>query len=292
MAIYNGYKGAVSCTSGPTTGAKGLMAWFLAVYADDGGLNAGIYNCRNVRGGRTTSLHGEGRAADLAIRPYSAAYGTELANALRSKSKELGIQCIIWNRKIFSGGYKNKGWQKYNGSNAHVDHLHVELSWTSANRSAKDMIALLEKHIHIKGQTSEAKPQGNTSKPAPSNKKGWPYEPLKVDGIEGNDTITAMQTILASDAAGNQYTRKIDGKAGYWTWYGFQNWLKKLGYYQRTPLGVKLISDGKPGYWMNYELQRMLKDKNLYSGLLDGKRQSMTIKGFQKYANKQAKYYR
>lgn len=143
MAIYSGYKGAVSCTKGPTTGAQGLMAWFLAKFADDGGLNAGIYNCRTVRGGKTTSLHGEGRAADLAIRPYRAAYGTMLADLLRRHSKELGIQCVIWNRKIWSGYYTE--FRPYSGVNAHVDHLHVELSWKSANMSKKDMIELLEK---------------------------------------------------------------------------------------------------------------------------------------------------
>lgn len=143
MAIYKGYVGAKTCTSGPTTGAQGIMAWFLAKYADDGGLNAGIYNCRTIRGGKTTSLHGEGRAADLAIRPYRAGYGTALADLLRLHSKELGIQCIIWNRKIWSGYYTE--WRKYTGVNPHVDHLHVELSWKSASMSKNDMIDLLEK---------------------------------------------------------------------------------------------------------------------------------------------------
>lgn len=145
MAVYSGYKGAVKCTKGPTDGARGLMSWFLAKFADDGGLNAGIYNCRSVRGGSTTSLHGEGRAADLAIRPYRAAYGTMLADLLRRYSKELGIQCVIWNRKIWSGYYKD--WRKYNGVNPHVDHLHVELSWASANMSKQAMIDLLEETL-------------------------------------------------------------------------------------------------------------------------------------------------
>ena len=145
MAIFSGYVGAVKCTQGPTTGARGLMSWFLAKYADDGGLNAGIYNCRSIRGGSTTSLHGEGRAADLAIRPYRASYGTELANLLRLYSKELGIQCVIWNRKIWSGKYHN--WRTYTGVNPHVDHLHVELSWAAANRSEADMVDLLEKTL-------------------------------------------------------------------------------------------------------------------------------------------------
>lgn len=147
MSIYHGYQGARSCTSGPQTGARGLMAWFLAGYSSKGGLNTGIYNCRSVRGGRTTSLHGEGRAVDLGIRPYSAKYGTQLAEALRRNSKELGIQCIIWNRKIWSGSYPNAGWRRYSGVASHTDHIHVELAWSSAKWSANKMVSVANKHL-------------------------------------------------------------------------------------------------------------------------------------------------
>lgn len=160
MGIYNGYVGARACTNGPSTGARGLMSWFLAKYADDGGVNSGIYNCRSIRGGTTNSLHGEGRAADLGIRPYRAGYGTALADLLRLHSKELGIQCIIWNRKIWSGYYDN--WRKYTGSNPHVDHLHVELSWKSANMSANDMVDLLEK---VLGDKVDGEVPATPSKP-------------------------------------------------------------------------------------------------------------------------------
>lgn len=175
MAIYNGYKGAKTCTSGPTSGARGLMSWFLAKFADDGGLNAGIYNCRDIRGGSTTSLHGEGRAADLAIRPYSAKYGTHLADLLRRYSKELGIQCVIWNRKIWSGLYDE--FRPYTGSNAHVDHLHVELSWASANMSQSAMVALLEKTLgHLVDDDSkveETKPVATPSKNTGGSVVDW-----------------------------------------------------------------------------------------------------------------------
>lgn len=130
--IYSGYQGAVRCTSGPTVGCRNLMSWFLGGYARLGGVNTGIFNCRVVRGGSTTSLHGEGRACDLGIRPYSAAWGTTLADALRLKSRELGIQCLIWNRRIWSGSYPNAGWRPYTGTASHTDHIHTELSWRTA----------------------------------------------------------------------------------------------------------------------------------------------------------------
>lgn len=170
MAIHNGYVGARTCTNGPTTGARGGMAWFLAKYADDGGLNAGIYNCRSIRGGVTTSLHGEGRAFDAAIRPYSARYGTELADLIRRHSAELGVQCVIWNRKIWSGYYDD--WRPYTGSNAHVDHLHIELTWAAANRSQAATVALWEKTLgHLVDDDGDVVPVGEVkpSKPKPKN---------------------------------------------------------------------------------------------------------------------------
>ena len=133
MAIFTGaYRGARSCTSGPQPGAWGAMDYFLSAYRKKGGVNTGIYNCRSVRGGRTTSLHGEGRAADFGIRPYGAAYGTALANALVAFSKELGIQCVIWNRKIWSSSYPYSGFRRYNGVASHTDHIHVEFTWARA----------------------------------------------------------------------------------------------------------------------------------------------------------------
>jgi Putative peptidoglycan binding domain len=132
MAVLSGgYVGAKSCTSGPTVGAKNLMSWYLRDNAGRGGKNLGIYNCRAVRGGTTTSLHGEGRAADLGT-PTSNNWSWGVAEFLRANSRELGIQCIIHNRKIWSSTYPNE-WRAYTGVAAHFDHLHVELTWAAAN---------------------------------------------------------------------------------------------------------------------------------------------------------------
>ncbi len=132
MSLFRGYQGATRCSDGPTPGARAFMAWFLAVYAGRGGKNLGIFNCRTVRGGTTTSLHGEGRACDLGINPHGAAYGAQLADQLRLNSGELGVQCIIWDRRIWSGAQPDAGWRRYGGVNPHVDHLHVELSRDTA----------------------------------------------------------------------------------------------------------------------------------------------------------------
>jgi hypothetical protein len=132
MAVHVGYEGATRCTDGPAPGARAFMAWFLGAYGGRGGRNLGIYNCRSVRGGTTTSLHGEGRAVDFGINPHGAAYGTALAEQLRLHSAELGVQCVIWNRLIWSGSYPHAGWRRYSGVNPHLDHLHVELTRAAA----------------------------------------------------------------------------------------------------------------------------------------------------------------
>ncbi len=132
MGLFVGYQGAVRCTDGPTPGARALMAWFLGAHALHGGKNLGIFNCRTVRGGSTTSLHGEGRAADLGVNPHGAAYGGDVAEQLRVHSAELGVQCVIWNRRIWSGAYPTEGFRPYAGTNPHLDHVHVELSWDAA----------------------------------------------------------------------------------------------------------------------------------------------------------------
>jgi hypothetical protein len=107
------------------------MAWFLGAYSGQGGRNLGIYNCRGIPGTSSTSLHGEGRAADLGV-PVGAGWAQVLADKLVANSAELGIQCVIYNRRIWSGSYPHAGWRPYNGTHPHTDHLHVELSWNSA----------------------------------------------------------------------------------------------------------------------------------------------------------------
>jgi hypothetical protein len=128
MAILQGgYVGAKSCTGGPTPGARNLMSWWLRDYGPKGGTNLGIYNCRPVRGGVVTSLHGEGRAVDLGT-PTSNSWSFAAMDKLRLHSAELGIQCIIHNRKIWSSSRANEGWRPYTGVAAHFDHGHAELT--------------------------------------------------------------------------------------------------------------------------------------------------------------------
>lgn len=130
------YVGAKTCTDGPTVGNKNLTAWFLAAFVDKGATNLGIYNCRTVRGGTTTSVHGEGRASDLGTPTDDQVWSWELAEFLRLNSAELGIQLIIHNhpdgRRLIWSCSTGPDWRPYTGVD-HNNHLHVELTWAAAN---------------------------------------------------------------------------------------------------------------------------------------------------------------
>jgi hypothetical protein len=132
MSLYRSYAAAGhKCSGGPTSGAVALMAWFLGAYKTRGARNDGIYNCRSVRGGTEPSLHSEGRAADLGCRAGDT-WAQPLANLLVAHSAELGIQCVIYNRRIWSGQHPDAGWRSYSGVDHHTTHLHVELSRKAA----------------------------------------------------------------------------------------------------------------------------------------------------------------
>lgn len=309
MAIYNGYTGAKSCTKGPAEGALGAMSWFLAKYKELGGRNSGIYNCRPVRGStRTTSLHGEGRAMDFGLRWYDKIdIFEEFAEQLRRNSKELGIQCIIFNQKIFSGGYKNKGWYNYTGVNPHTDHLHVEFSWTAADRDKDDTIALWERELggKLTGKPVPVKSRPKVEDQSPNNvpngSTNFPdnYANLKVNGNFKSWEIGALQILLEN---------VVDGKNGRWdgkfeklTITDTMTLMQRNGYYLKTPFasrgvakGVPLKKDGKDGYWFWIEFQRMLGDAEGNRGKsyydlkrfkLDGEPETETKKGIQRWLN-------
>src|SRR5436190_14422574 len=109
------------CSKGATKGASALRRELKARYAGKGG----IYNCRPVRGGKTLSLHGEGRAVDWyrkASDPAEAAeaqriidwpLATDADGNERALARRMGIQEIIYNRQIWSARKPTEGFRTY-----------------------------------------------------------------------------------------------------------------------------------------------------------------------------------
>lgn len=78
--------------------------------------------------------HAEGRALDFMgfeggtvqkPGPIDSKKLREIADYLWAHRKRLGVWYVIYNRQIISMTYESQGWRKYNGSNPHVDHVHV-----------------------------------------------------------------------------------------------------------------------------------------------------------------------
>lgn len=128
---FPAWEGATVCTSGPQPGVTAFARWFQEEYGDKGGYNLGIYNCRTVRGGATTSLHGEGRAIDAGF-PVGDKDGDELLKRLLKSPGRLGIQAIIYERMIYSR-LSPEG-RPYDGVVPHLDHLHVEFTKEAAEK--------------------------------------------------------------------------------------------------------------------------------------------------------------
>lgn len=116
---------ASHCSGSATPGAQALMRWIIEHYGTKGGANWGIYNCRDVRGGTTTSLHGEGRALDVGF-PLGDPDADQLVKRLLRVPGKLGIQAIIYERVIYSA-QSPKG-RPYTGVAPHFDHIHIELT--------------------------------------------------------------------------------------------------------------------------------------------------------------------
>lgn len=116
------------CGSGPTHRALEILAE--CKRRDPRGHSDGIFDCRNVRGGSTLSVHACGRAIDFA--PSSRAAGDALAAWLTGPEGPSDIQGVIWYRHAW-GFQTHHGWVAYYGDDPHTSHLHIE-----TNRAAGD----------------------------------------------------------------------------------------------------------------------------------------------------------
>ena len=139
---YRYENAGTTCSGGPAPGAVGLRDELARRFGGRGE----IYNCRPVRGGQRLSLHAEGRAVDWYRRasdPAEAAeaqriidwlLGTDAAGNAHAVARRMGVQEIIWNRRIWTANRAAEGWRAYGGVNPHTDHLHIGLNRAGAAR--------------------------------------------------------------------------------------------------------------------------------------------------------------
>lgn len=215
MGIHVGYESAKGPSGGPQPGAKAFMSWYLGAYADKTNpkaANLGIYNPKRL--GKGWSIHAEGRACDLGTSPYKKpSWGWALTELLRLNSKELGIQCVIFNGKIWSGSYPHSGWRNYNGSNPHNGHIHVELTWWAAKNLT------VEKINAVLGKSVAAPPKQNTGSASNTNwtEKAVKKLPTLKRGDSGKKVALSMGLLAAQGYLPANSMRKngtYDGIAG------------------------------------------------------------------------------
>lgn len=205
---------ATTCSGSATAGAQALMRWIIEEYGPKGLQNWGIYNCRDVRGGATTSLHGEGRALDVghAVGDPDA---DELRKRLLRRVGRLGIQAIIHERVIYSA--KSPEGRPYTGVAPHYDHLHIELTEEAAqNLTYATVRAVLSKPKRRAGE-----------RPLKQGAQGadvrWLQRKLRVevDGKYGAATAKAVEAferkVKDSGRKGFKHL-KVDGVVGRKTW--------------------------------------------------------------------------
>ena len=130
------YNGGRNCSGSFTAGARELGNYLVANFVGASYFQG--YNCREVRGSTSMSMHGTGRAIDVFV-PQDRGQadndlGDPVAAYLIQNAREIGIQLIIWDRSIWSPGRSSGKFRAYSGVHPHHDHLHIELTPEGAAR--------------------------------------------------------------------------------------------------------------------------------------------------------------
>lgn len=193
------------CASGPQPGAVALMRVILDRFAHLNSL--GIYNCRQVRGGTTLSLHGEGRAGDTGVPATAAARaeGSFLAATLVATARQLGVQEVIWWRQRWASNTRE--WRPYTGVHPHTDHVHWGLCWEAARQLTAGQV------LAAWGQPAPRPP----APPSPPTREGY-HVPPTLDlrnaarvPVRHTSPVRKLQGLLLAHG----YTAvRVDGVAG------------------------------------------------------------------------------
>ena len=192
---------AVKCSGRPMPGAVRLLNWLTQSYPV--GWSGGIYNCRPIRGQTSMSIHGEGRAVDFMLPVQGGKahpVGDEIVAKLGADGDRLGIQCIIWDRRIYSRRSPNG--RPYRGVNPHIDHLHIEL-----NRRAATGMPNLGPTVPQQRPTLRRGARGAHVQNLQQLLGG-----LAIDGIFGPRTEQAVRAFQQANGL------KVDGIVGPQTW--------------------------------------------------------------------------
>jgi len=136
-----GYQPQQVCSPFAKAGTSAFANMLLRTYPSSRSL--GIVRSCSVGG---SSEHKEGRAFDWGVSAYSATDRANVAALMQwllktdrygnrhAVARRLGIQYMIWNRRIWGAYSASSGWRAYTGASPHTDHVHFSLSWAGARK--------------------------------------------------------------------------------------------------------------------------------------------------------------
>jgi hypothetical protein len=137
------YKAQSRCSPWAKSGTTAFANLLLRTYPRSRSL--GIVRACNVG---AASEHKEGRAFDWGVSAASKRDRTSVKSLMTwlvktdrfghryAMARRLGIQYMIWNRRIWGSYAASSGWRRYTGPNPHTDHVHFSLSWAGARKNS------------------------------------------------------------------------------------------------------------------------------------------------------------
>lgn len=184
------------CVGGPRPGARALMAHWLESYPDTA-TSLGIYNCRDVRGGSSRSIHSCGRADDLGVPVTDAGHAVmyDYLGKLAPHAKRLGLCLVIFDRTIWSAVRAPSG-ERYDGAHPHDNHAHVELTETAADRLTL---------ATLRAVVGDLRPSGPSPKPEPAPDPG---------GLTRDDLVDGLPLIDLDDTVRGESVRTLQSLLG------------------------------------------------------------------------------
>lgn len=138
-----GYAGQSTCSPFAKPGTTAFANLLLRTYPRSRSL--GIVRACSVGG---KSEHKEGRAFDWGVSAHDARDRASVKALVKwlmqpdrfgnrhAMARRLGIQYMIWNRRIWGSYSASSGWRRYTGANPHTDHVHFSLSWAGARKKS------------------------------------------------------------------------------------------------------------------------------------------------------------
>ena len=180
-----GYVGQSTCSPAAKRGTTAFANLLLRTYPRSRSL--GISRSCSVGG---KSEHKEGRAFDWGLSAQDAGDRRVASSLLKwllkrdrygnryAMARRLGVQYIIWNRRIWGAYAAGSGWRRYSGSNPHADHIHFSLSWAGARK--KTSFWNPRSFPHSSG-SAPSKPTRPTPKPQPDRPAGGDAHPDRHD---------------------------------------------------------------------------------------------------------------